>query len=205
MPSDDDRRQSFRITETAFVNHETIDDETFDKGIARWRLRSAAPTRIRTQLIDIDARLAELVFLAGNESSAIGEVLRLLNDKINIIAHALPEFRDAERRLADKRPRPCQLSSEGMSFGTDEELAKDTKVVLQWLVEPDNRFFESFARVVRTTPMDDRDMGPFGFLTAVKFHGMSPAEREFLIQHLFTRQSEDLRLRRKENDRQEPP
>ena len=114
MQNDQDRRRSFRVTESAFVSYEIIDEETFASGIAQWRMRSGTPTRARSQLNDLDARLAELVFMAANESSAIGEVLRLLNDKISIVAHALPEFRDAAQRLSHQKAQSCQLSSEGM-------------------------------------------------------------------------------------------
>ena len=72
-----------------------------------------------------------------------------------------------------------------------------TKLTMQLLLASDNRFVESFCRVVRETDTpvgNDAEKYPFGI--AVEFQGMTGAQREVLIQHMFNRESETLRMRR---------
>ena len=83
-----------------------------------------------------------------------------------------------------------------MAFAAEEKLDVGTKLSLRFLLESDNRYIETFAEVVREVepPEDSSEDRPFG--VAVEFSGMKPAQREILIQHLFNRESETLRMRR---------
>lgn len=200
MKRNEDNRKSFRIMETALIRYQVLDAGDFDAGIARWRLRSGDSSQIRSKLIDLDSRLDDLMFRAVSESPTTSHVLRLLNDKINIVAQGLPDFEEARQALTAQTPMQIELSSEGARFDANENLPPETGIVLQFMVLPVNRYFESFARVVRTTMRDSTEPGSNKYQIAVQFHGMSPAELENLIHYLFTRQSETLRLRRKEQD-----
>ena len=86
-----------------------------------------------------------------------------------------------------------------MVFSSKEQLAVDTKLHIQFLLSADNRFVETFCRVVRVTdsPDDSRQDLPYGI--AVEFLNLPP-QREILIQHMFSRESETLRMRRLELD-----
>ena len=59
-----------------------------------------------------------------------------------------------------------------------------------------NRYIETFAKVVRLTDPPSSGQAALSHGIAVEFHGMQPAVREILIQHMFSRESETLRMRR---------
>ncbi len=203
MTREDDRRRSFRIVETVLLSCTGLEDSEFEAGIEAWRIGNGNTSRTRSLLVDLDARLDEHMFRIGADASSASEALRILNEKINVIAYALPDFKSATNALAEKSSQRCELSSEGMHFGLDESLPQGAGVVLQFIVLPENRYFETFARVVRSGPSTNDDFAPYTHSCAVTFEGMSPAERENLIQHLFTRQSQTLRLRRRQLDEEE--
>lgn len=199
MTSNENRR-SFRITETAYVHHEVISEADFLGGIDRWRLRNGNGAGIRSRMMDLDARLEEHLFLLKASAPKAAECLDLLRLKLDIVIDQLPIFRECKTSLAQGSPQVCEVSADGMLFGAPKPLQPETKLALRLLLETDSRYIETFCRVVRMmdAPNPDNPKLPVGI--AVEFIGMPPGQKEILIQHLFTRQSETLRMRRLELD-----
>ena len=193
-----ERRRSFRVTETVLLDIQHLSEAEFNKGIDRWRLRTGGSSGLRTRVIDLDSRIDEALLRVGKDVPGIAEIARLLNEKINTVMEALPEFQETRNDLVMRPAQDCEIGSEGMLFGTDEDLSVGTRLLVRFLVLPENRLFESFARVRRTKAAESDELGPFSNHVAVEFHGMNAAERENLIQHLFMKQTQVLRLRRKE-------
>lgn len=203
MSKHQERRRSFRVTETVLLDFVRLSEEEFNKGIDRWRLRSGGSSGLRTRVMDLDARLEETLFRVGKDAPGISEVARLLNEKINTVMEALPEFQETRSDLVMRPAQECEIGSEGMLFGTDETLAAGTRLLVRFLVLPENRLFETFAKVQRARPAESDELGAFSHHVAVEFHGMNAAERENLIQHLFMKQTQVLRMRRKEAEAEE--
>ena len=203
MSKHQERRRSFRVTETALLDYKHLSEEEFNKGIDRWRLRSGGTSGLHTRVIDLDARIDEALFRVGKDVAGVAEVARLLNEKINTVMEALPEFQETRNDLVMRPAQECEIGSEGMLFGTDEDLAVGTRLLIRFLVLPENRLFETFARVRRIKALEPEESDRFSHRVAVEFHGMNSAERENLIQHLFMKQTQVLRLRRKEAEEAE--
>ncbi len=113
-----------------------------------------------------------------------------------LVIDQLPGLRRTKSALASQPPQTAEISADGMVFGTDQMLKVGTGIYMQFLLETDNRFIETFARIIRATdsPEGQESAHPFG--VAVEFHGMQPAVREMLIQHMFSQESQTLRMRR---------
>lgn len=191
-----ENRRSFRIKETVYVQHEVISESEFAGGPERRRLKRGDSQGLRSRLIDIDARLDEKLFLLKTSSEQVANCLALLNQKIDLAINALPAVVEQKATLASEAPRLCELSADGMVFGAADPYAPETKLSLRLLLETDSRYVETFCRVVRLAdpPDPDDQARPYGI--AVEFVGMAPAQKEILIQHLFSRESETLRIRR---------
>lgn len=195
-----ENRRSFRITETVYLKYEVISDSEFAAGIDRRKLRNGASDGVRSKLLDLDTRLDEKLYVLRSESGTIAECLNILNRKINTVIQQLPETKASKSSLARSSPQTCELGADGMAFATEKNYAVHTKLALRLLLESDNRYIETFCEVVRTMdPPGEIDVErPFG--VAVEFKGMKAAQKEIIIQHLFHRESESLRLRRLELD-----
>ena len=203
MSKHQERRRSFRVLETALLDYKHLSEAEFNKGIDRWRLRSGGTSGLRTKIMDLDSRIDEALFRVGKDVPGIAEVARLLNGKIDVVMEALPEFRETRNDLVMRPAQECEIGSEGMSFGTEEAMPVGTRLLVRFLVLPENRLFETFARVRRMQANDSEELGRFSYRVAVEFHGMNSAERESLIQHLFMKQTQVLRMRRKEAEADE--
>lgn len=201
MSIEREKRRSFRVSESAYVKFEVLTDAEFEEGLERRKLRLGINDDAQALLVDIDARLSESMYLLSAESEQVGKCITLLNDKLNVVLQQLPGLRKAKSEIAKNPPQTCDLSADGMVFAAGQKFAAGAKLYLQFLLTSDNRFVETFCRVVRvTTPPagNKEDNAPYGI--AVEFHGMKPAQREILIQHMFSRESETLRMRRLEMD-----
>lgn len=197
-----EHRRSFRIVEFALLRYEIIDAKKFEQGLERWKLRLGAPSGMRSKILDLDSRLEALLYRIKNDAPATSDAFRLLNKKLNIIIEALPEFRETKEALASQPGQNCEISAEGMVFGSNKFLEPQTMLFLRFLLTSGNRFFETFCRVVRSRSKSesDTDIDAYSHRVAVEFHWENAADREILIQHLFSKQSETLRLRRKQSE-----
>lgn len=200
MMDGQENRRSFRVNESVYLKYDVLSQKEFEQGIEHRKLRLGLSDGAQATLVDIEARLGEAMFLLSAEHAKIGRCMTLLNDKLNIVIDQLPALRETKASLAKSRPQTCDVGADGMVFSSDKALEVDSMLHLRFLLSADNRFVETFCRVVRVTdsPDDNRDDLPYGI--AVEFMNLPPSQREILIQHMFSRESETLRMRRLELD-----
>lgn len=196
MKNGQENRRSFRVVESVYVSYEPISDLDYHQGLDRWKMSQGTGFGIRSKLLDIDARFNEKLFLVKSESVALSECLNLLNQKITTLIEELPSLKERKVALAKQDAQKCEIGADGMLFGAAQPIKPDTKLMLRFLLAADNRYVETFCRVVRNDqPPSEEDVGkPYG--VAVEFLGMKPEQKDLLIQHLFERESETLRMRR---------
>ncbi|MGI9205878.1 MAG: PilZ domain-containing protein [Woeseiaceae bacterium] len=195
MKNGDENRRSFRIVESVFLNYETISDLDFHQGIEHWKMAQGTGVGVRSRLMDIESRFDQKIFVLKSESLALAECMMLLNEKISLLMEELPGLKANKVALAKQPPQICELGADGMLFASAKNYPADTKLALRFLLASDNRYVETFCRVVRSDdpPGDDESL-PYGI--AVEFLGMKQEQKDILIQHLFDRESETLRMRR---------
>ena len=196
----EDNRRSFRISESVYVKYDVLTEKEFSAGIEHRKLRLGLNDGAQASLVDIEARLGEAMFLLSAEHAKVARCMTLLNDKLNVVIEQLPGLRETKTSLAKLPPQTCDVGADGMVFSAAEPVEVDAKLHLQFLLSSDSRFVETFCRVVRITDSPD-DSGqdlPYGI--AVEFVNLPPSQREILIQHMFSRESETLRMRRLEMD-----
>lgn len=200
MTQGQEKRRSFRISESVYVKYEVIDDETVRNGIEHYKLKLGINDGAQAKLVDIEARLGEAMYLLSAEHGKIGRCMTLLNDKLNIVMDQLPSLRETKVSLAKSPPQTCDVSADGMIFSSKRQLAVGDKLYIQFLLSADNRYVETFCQVVRLDDPPDTSAQDLPYGIAVEFLNMPPAQREIIIQHMFSRESETLRMRRLEMD-----
>ncbi len=200
MNTGEDNRRSFRISEDVFLKYELLTDEEFHDGLDRRKLKLGTDDAAQSKLVDIEARLSEAMYRLTSESEHVGRCITLINDKLNIAIDMLPGLRKTRATLAQMPPQTADVGADGMVFASAENLAVGTKLYVQFLLSTDNRYVETFAHVVRQTDSPDQSDSQLPYGIAIEFHGMKSAQREILIQHMFSRESETLRMRRLEID-----
>ncbi len=195
-----ENRRSFRVSEAVYLKYEKLTEDEFKAGIDHRNLRLGKNDGAQSKLVDIEARLSEAMFLLNGENAAMGRCMTLFNDKLNVVIEQLPGLRKSKAGLAQSPPQTCDVGADGMVFSSQEALSLDDKLHLRFLLSADNRYVECFCKVIRLTdpPATDRPELTFGI--AVEFVDLPSSQREILIQHMFNRESQTLRMRRLELD-----
>ena len=196
MTTEQENRRSFRVKEAVYLKYEILNEEEFNNGINHRNLRLGANGGAQSLLVDVEARLSEAMFMLNGEHGTLGRCLTLLNDKLNIMISELPGLRESKTSLTNQPPQNCDMSADGLVFSTAESLEIGDKLHVRFLLSADNRYVESFCKVVRLTEPTDTSNPDYCYGIAVEFVNMPPAQREILIQHMFNIESETLRVRR---------
>ena len=201
MTDDQDSRRSFRVSEDVYLKYEILTEDEFAEGLERRKLRRGDNDSAQAALVEVESRLSEAMFLMNGEHNALGRCITLLNDKINIAIEQLPALRENKASLARTPPQCCDVGADGMVFSSERPLSVGDKLHMRFLLSSDNRYVECFAQVVRLTDPPDTHGNNLNYGVAVEFTNVPPAQREILIQHMFNRESETLRMRRLELDK----
>ncbi len=200
-----ENRRSFRVSESVYLKFEKLTEQEFAAGIEHRRIRMGVNDGAQSMLVDIEARLSEAMYLLNGEHGALSRCITLLNDKLNIAINELPSLRAAKSNLANQAPQTCDVGADGLVFSSNEAIQIGDKLYIQLLLAADSRYVESFCEVIRLKDPPHSHNPAFQFGIAVEFVNMPPAQREILIQHMFSRESETLRMRRLELDADEFP
>ncbi len=195
-----ENRRSFRVQEKVYLKYEVINEEQFGLGLEHYKLQAGANDSAQAMLVDMEARLSEALFLLNAENPKVTKCLTLLNDKLNVVVEQLPTLRKTKASLAETTPQHCDVGADGMMFSSSERLDMGTRLHLQCLLSSDNRYVETFGHVVRISDPLDTGNPEHRYGIGVEFDDMSRAQREILIQYMFSRESESLRIRRLEID-----
>ena len=198
-----DNRRSFRVSEDVYIKYDILTDDEFAAGIERRKLLLGENDGAQAALVEIETRLGEAMFLCNGENNQLGRCITLLNDKLNIVIEQLPSMRATRTSLAKMPSQVCDVGADGLVFSSERPLSVGDKLHLRFLLSSDNRFVESFATVVRLTDPPDTSGNDLPYGIAVEFNDLPPAQREQLIQHMFSRESETLRMRRLELDKEQ--
>lgn len=196
MTKEHENRRSFRVSEPLYLKYEVLTEEEFCDGIDHRNLRLGLNGSAQSMLVDVEARLSETMFMLSGEHGTIGRCLMLLNDKLNIVVDELPSLRESKSSLTRHPPQTCDVGADGLVFSSTEPRNVGDKLHIRFLLSADNRYVESFCRVVRLTEPTDTSNPKYRYGVAVEFVNMPSAQREILIQHMFNRESETLRMRR---------
>lgn len=203
MSNEYDNRRSFRVSESVYLKYEVLTDREFHEGMDHRKIRLGANDGAQAMLTEIESRLGESMFLLSKQHEHIGRCMTLLNDKINIVISQLPALREIRSSLAKLPPQVCDVSADGLVFSSERPMQIGDKLYIQFLLSSDNRYVESFCTVVRLTDPPDSSDPALTYGIGVEFNGMKPEQREILIQHMFSLESETLRMRRLELDKLE--
>lgn len=202
MNGEEENRRSFRVNESVYLKYEVISDEEFHEGLDHRKIRLGISDGAQAAMLDLDARLSDTMFRLNGDSEALGKCITLLNDKINAVANQLPAFKESRAALAKLPPQVCDVGADGMVFALEQSLEPGTRVFLRFLLTSDSRYVETFCTVLRNVDVPPgNDVSQLPHAVAVEFHQMSPAQKEILIQHMFNRESETLRMRRLQIER----
>ena len=187
----EERRRYFRINDQIIVVYEVIDYETFLDAGRKLQHGEVSQDKQLQALYQLDRDIQYKIKQLKDVAADFAEVLQLLNNKINLISHTLPQAAQETPDISGEPLQEVNLSGSGMALYLPESLALGQHLYLHLLLPDSFQDIFCYGTVVRSDWRAER-----GYMIGVDFTYILEEQREAIIKHVIRRQTEQLRARR---------
>jgi hypothetical protein len=184
-----DRREFFRINDTVYIEcHSISSQEAEELGeILKDPLRSANH-QDKNQFQTLQTAFNHLADQINQQNRDLARALRLLDEKISIVHHALQR---QQNKSQGNQIVEANLSGGGIAFMTAEQIDTKNAIELKIQLQPTGAHIHTVAKVISCNKTNENSEKPY-FLRLV-FTDMSEIDRSILIKHILNRQAEVIR------------
>ncbi|NNL56404.1 MAG: PilZ domain-containing protein, partial [Pseudomonadales bacterium] len=184
---DKERRQRFRVDDTAILEVCAVDVQDTSIKPAASFFKSSAPFNLVRDIHDIDQEHAAVLRSLGEKNPELALYLGALNKKIESIGSAVAESILPE----DQRLQAIDLSEGGIGFVHDVKLVDGAYYALKiWF----HRALIGITAYVRVVGSNRSIEG--GYHISAAFHAMPDAESQIIARHIYQVQAEQQRSRK---------
>lgn len=181
----EERRRFFRLDDEVVMDFQAITQDEF----SHWKENHSQQ---KSELKQLEQDIGNLIHQVRSVHPAIGQVLELLNRKLNLLNGNSTTHPELNLSMTEARVR-VNLSACGMAFNTDADLRGSSHLLFNLQLKPSNAILSLAGNIVS---IDDSGESDAPYMVRVNFEGLKETEQELLIQHLFQLQSRTLRLQR---------
>ncbi|CAK0779173.1 putative PilZ domain-containing protein [Gammaproteobacteria bacterium] len=175
-----ERRAYFRVRDQVRLRVSALTKEECQECL----LTLGRSSHLATSLTPLRLRFNQTLRNLAVESAEVAEGLKLLDEKIEILARWL----DGGQDLDEAPMRWVDLSACGLACDVAVAFVPQSCLEIRLVLLPSLRLIRAVARVVLCDPLPDQ-----GYRLRISFLGLAEADREFLIRHVLQRQGEWLR------------
>lgn len=181
----DERREYFRIKNWIIINHEIVESIDDTSHSNQTMIQSSPRITLLQELSQLENdNQSYLGSLAGKQSQ-LGNYLISMNKKMLLLTRFVIQSLNTDNQDLTE----VDISGGGIRFKTHKKLNLDQIVKLEIVLVPECVGLEAYSRVVDCNPVEDSDL----FEVALIFVKLKEADREAIIKHVFTLQSQQLR------------
>lgn len=187
-----ERRQYFRIQDTALVKYRVIQDHMLDLERRGVYLNQIKLENARAALFGLETSLQEVLEKVRPAEPLVVEALELINRKINLLERvvSLERAPSEDGDFLEHEPREINLSGGGMAIRADTPISAGANLTIDLVLLPDNDPMRIFGSVV-----DCREQNGLHTIS-IAFEEIRQEDQDRLIQHILRRQTADLRAQR---------
>ncbi|MEL7537838.1 MAG: PilZ domain-containing protein [Pseudomonadota bacterium] len=191
--SDSNKRAAFRVTEAVRLAFEPVAEQDWHERMSMLAVSASSIQNAKSAVADVSLEIQRKMIAAHRVSETISTCLELLNKKMDLLVEQVVTLQEQQGEFADVPIRRCEISANGVRFSTRRGLEKGSRLHLKMMLVTDSFYFEVLGEVVRDEPdpeAEDRKV------VAIRFRGIREPDKDRLIKHLLSRQSETIRARR---------
>jgi len=191
-----ERREYFRIQDSVLIKYRVIQNDMQHDVQREVELNRVRIENARAALFGIESDFQQMCEnLKRDQPSTVG-VLQILNRKINLLERVISTevLMPAPTESTQHQSKFISLSGGGLSVCAGNPLALNAKLVIDLILLPSHEPMRIFGRVVNCREIErgEYDIG-------IEFDEIRDQDRERLIQHVLHRQSEQLRMDKKQH------
>lgn len=185
-----DQREFFRINDLVFIELTPINNNDVERlSVSIKDHTHNDDNKEKNQLQTLQTAFSHLTDQINQQDREIARALRLLNDKINILAQS---FQRRQNSSDNRNMVKANLSGGGIAFLSAEEYATKSAIEIRLDLRSSATVIHAIANVVSCNKNYGAPKETPYYLQLIFSH-MSECDRNSLIKHTLARQAESLR------------
>lgn len=192
----DERREYFRIADEIALDYRPISEDEADQLLERMRSRLVDRFTAASSFAATTRQMAHVIHKVQTDSPELARCLQAIDHKLNMIAQL---FVSEEMGLNEQPTREVNLSAGGVAFRAQHEIRVGSMLELRMVLFPSLVGILTISRVIHCV-RENNGNSQFPWQVAVEYEHLREADRELLVRHIMSKETEQLRALRSEND-----
>jgi len=188
-----EKRESIRIKDRVLLTYKEISKERYREKVDEY-LEGLGDPWVESSHPAVRKGLKKHLKRLKERDPDLAGILDILDQKLNLLLSFMNSEESTGHQDQCTRLYKVDLSAKGIGFTGTKPFEPGTILDLYIGLLPEHYFFNCFGQVVRTDKKNGRNF------TAVKFIWITEDDQEKLIEHIFSRQVLQLRMRRKKKE-----
>lgn len=192
----EERREYFRIDDEIALDYRLIDEGEAD--ILRERIRSRVVDRFTaaSSFNTTSRQMSHVIHRVQTQSPELARCLQAIDQKLNMVAQL---FVSEEMSLSTQVAREVNLSAGGVAFRAPERMEVGSLLELRMVIFPSMVGILTVSRVIQCEPVQDGNTH-LPWQVGVAYEDLRETDRELLVRHIMSKETEQLRSQRGEED-----
>jgi len=192
----DERREYFRIDDEIALDYRLINEDEVDGLQEKIQSRVVDRFSAASSFTATSRQMTHLIHKIQSQSPELSRCLQAIDQKLNMLAQL---FVTEEIKLNEQPTREVNLSAGGVAFRSQHEIANNSLLELRMVLFPSLVGILTVSRVIHCERIDDENR-QFPWQVAVVYEHVRETDRELLVRHIMSKETEQLRTQRSEND-----
>ncbi|MEA2080696.1 MAG: PilZ domain-containing protein [Pseudomonadota bacterium] len=190
----EERREYFRIDDEVVLDYRQIGEGEADRLREKIESRLVDRFTAASSFTATSRQMTHVIHKVQNQSPELARCLQAIDQKLNMIAQL---FVSEEINLHEQPIREVNLSAGGIAFRARHEISIDSLLELRMVLFPSLLGILTISRVNQCERVDDGNL-KFPWQIAVVYEHLRETDRELLVRHIMSRETQQLRSRKSE-------
>ena len=191
----EERREYFRIDDEVALDYRLISPSEAE--LLREKIKSRVVDRftVASSFTATSRQMTHVIHKVQNQSPELARCLQAIDQKLNMIAQL---FVSEEMDLHEQSTREVNLSAGGISFRSQQKIRIDSLLELRMVLFPSLVGILTVSRAVQCERVNDANL-KFPWQISVVYEHLRESDRELLVRHIMSKETQQLRSRRSQN------
>lgn len=188
----DERREYFRIADEIVLDYRLLNQREMEA--LQEKIQSDLPDRFTaaSSFAASSRRMAHILHKAQHESPEIARCLQMLDQKLNSLAQL---FVAEEFDIANRLPQQVNISAGGLAFRVHKDIPSGSLLELRMVLFPSLVGILAGGCVIHNEHVQDGNL-KYPWQIAVNYEHMRESDRELLVRHIMSKETQELRKKR---------
>ena len=191
----DERREYFRIDDEVALDYRLIGEGEAEQLREKIQSRLLDRFTAASSFTATSRQITHVMHKVQNQSPELARCLQAIDQKLNMIAQL---FVSEEMDLHEQSTREVNLSAGGISFRSQQKIRIDSLLELRMVLFPSLVGILTVSRAVQCERVNDANL-KFPWQISVVYEHLRESDRELLVRHIMSKETQQLRSRRSEN------